>query len=65
MNRVAASSISLLGANHFMWNMKHNMIHHSFTNVDGVDDDIEVSYWKVSVGSDLIQHQKVLPSLET
>jgi len=22
--------------------MKHNMIHHSFTNVDGVDDDIEV-----------------------
>lgn len=42
LNRVAASSISMLGANHFMWNMKHNMIHHSFTNVDGVDDDIEV-----------------------
>jgi len=42
LNRVAASSISLLGANHFMWNMKHNMIHHSFTNVDGVDDDIAV-----------------------
>ncbi|NCT95296.1 MAG: acyl-CoA desaturase [Chitinophagaceae bacterium] len=42
VNRIAASSISLLGANHFMWNMKHNMIHHSFTNVDGVDDDIEV-----------------------
>ena len=43
VNRIAASSISLLGANHFMWNMKHNMIHHSFTNIDGVDDDIEVS----------------------
>jgi linoleoyl-CoA desaturase len=42
LNRVAASSISLLGANHFMWNMKHNMIHHSFTNIDGVDDDIEI-----------------------
>lgn len=42
VNRIAASSISMLGANHFMWNMKHNMIHHSFTNVDGVDDDIEV-----------------------
>ncbi|MEN9598878.1 MAG: hypothetical protein RL596_1189 [Bacteroidota bacterium] len=42
VNRFAASSISLLGANHFMWNMKHNMIHHSFTNVDGVDDDIEI-----------------------
>lgn len=43
LNRIAASSISMLGANHFMWNMKHNMIHHSFTNIDGVDDDIEVS----------------------
>lgn len=42
VNRIAASSISLLGANHFMWNMKHNMLHHSFTNIDGVDDDIEI-----------------------
>ncbi len=42
INRVAASSMSMLGANHFMWNMKHNMIHHSFTNIDGVDDDIEI-----------------------
>ncbi|MFY8127155.1 MAG: fatty acid desaturase family protein [Chitinophagaceae bacterium] len=42
MNKLAAYSISMLGANHFMWNMKHNMIHHTFTNVDGVDDDIEI-----------------------
>jgi linoleoyl-CoA desaturase len=42
MNKIAAHSISMLGANHFLWNMKHNMIHHTFTNVDGVDDDIEI-----------------------
>ena len=41
MNKMAATSMHMLGADHFMWNMKHNMIHHSFTNVDGVDDDIE------------------------
>jgi len=41
-NKLAAYSVNMLGANHFMWNMKHNMIHHSFTNVVGVDDDIEV-----------------------
>jgi linoleoyl-CoA desaturase len=41
-NKMAAASLSMLGASHFLWNMKHNMIHHSFTNVDGVDDDIEV-----------------------
>lgn len=44
VNKLAAYSISMLGANHFMWNMKHNMIHHSFTNVDGVDDDIEIGF---------------------
>lgn len=41
-NKLATASLNMLGANHFMWNMKHNMLHHSFTNVDGVDDDIEV-----------------------
>lgn len=42
LNGVAALSMSLLGADRFMWNMKHNMIHHTFTNIDGVDDDIEI-----------------------
>lgn len=42
MNKLASYSSSMLGANQFMWNMKHNMIHHTFTNVEGVDDDIEV-----------------------
>jgi linoleoyl-CoA desaturase len=42
VNKLASYSMNILGANHFMWNMKHNMIHHSFTNVDGVDDDIEI-----------------------
>ncbi len=42
LNKIAAHSISMLGADHFMWNMKHNMLHHTFTNIDGVDDDIEV-----------------------
>ncbi|MDR0792202.1 MAG: acyl-CoA desaturase [Chitinophagaceae bacterium] len=43
-NKLAAYSLNMLGANHFMWDMKHNMIHHSFTNVDGVDDDIEIGF---------------------
>jgi linoleoyl-CoA desaturase len=43
-NRIAGYSISMLGASHFMWNIKHNMVHHSFTNVDGVDDDIEIGF---------------------
>ena len=40
LNRFAALSLNLLGGSSFLWNIKHNMIHHTFTNVDGHDDDI-------------------------
>lgn len=45
INAMAASSLNVLGGNSFMWNMKHNVIHHAFTNVDGVDDDIDIQPW--------------------
>lgn len=44
-NKLASYSMSMLGASHFFWNIKHNVIHHTFTNVDGIDDDIEIGRW--------------------
>ncbi|HEY0298098.1 MAG TPA: acyl-CoA desaturase [Arachidicoccus sp.] len=41
INKIAAHSTELVGASQFMWNMKHNVIHHAYTNIDGVDDDID------------------------
>jgi linoleoyl-CoA desaturase len=41
VNDLAALSLNFLGANNFMWKTKHNVIHHAYTNVDGVDDDID------------------------
>jgi linoleoyl-CoA desaturase len=45
VNTMAAFTLNILGGNSFMWNLKHNIIHHSYTNVDGVDDDINVQPW--------------------
>jgi linoleoyl-CoA desaturase len=45
VNNIAAFSLNILGGNSFMWNMKHNVIHHSYTNVDGLDDDIDIQPW--------------------
>ncbi|HWC52111.1 MAG TPA: acyl-CoA desaturase [Chitinophagaceae bacterium] len=45
VNNIAAFSLNILGGNSFMWNVKHNVIHHSYTNVDGIDDDIDVQPW--------------------
>jgi len=41
VNNLAALSLNFLGANNFMWKTKHNVIHHSYTNIDGIDDDID------------------------
>lgn len=45
VNNIAAFTLSLLGGSTFMWNMKHNVIHHAYTNIDGVDDDIDIKPW--------------------
>jgi linoleoyl-CoA desaturase len=45
VNKLAAFSLNILGGSHFMWNMKHNVIHHAYTNIDGVDDDIDIKPW--------------------
>lgn len=45
VNQLAAFSLNILGGNSFMWNVKHNVIHHAYTNIDGLDDDIDIQPW--------------------
>lgn len=42
VNEIMAYSLNLMGGSSYIWKIKHNLIHHSFTNVDGLDDDIDV-----------------------
>jgi linoleoyl-CoA desaturase len=41
LNELAGLSLNMLGANIHMWTTKHNVIHHTYTNIDGVDDDLD------------------------
>jgi linoleoyl-CoA desaturase len=41
VNQLASTSANFLGASQHMWKTKHNVIHHTYTNIHGVDDDIE------------------------
>ncbi|AKQ44989.1 fatty acid desaturase [Rufibacter radiotolerans] len=41
VNTLAGLSSNMLGANIHMWTTKHNIIHHTYTNIDGVDDDLD------------------------
>jgi linoleoyl-CoA desaturase len=44
MNTLAGATLECLGGSAYIWKVKHCMIHHSFTNVEGVDDDINIGY---------------------
>ena len=43
VNRLVGYSFDLLGANGYMWKITHNVVHHTYTNIQGVDGDLEVS----------------------
>lgn len=40
VNKMLSGSMYLLGGNVFTWKLQHNVLHHTFTNIMGLDDDI-------------------------
>jgi len=41
VNTLAARSADVCGLSSYLWNYKHNIQHHTYTNVEGEDDDID------------------------
>ncbi len=42
VNTYMGYSLNILGGNVYIWSQKHNINHHSYTNVEGMDDDIDI-----------------------
>ncbi|MEO6330199.1 MAG: fatty acid desaturase, partial [Ginsengibacter sp.] len=40
VNDIMGLTMNALGSDAFLWKIKHNIVHHTYTNVDGVDDDM-------------------------
>lgn len=41
VNDMFGYSLNLVGGNSLNWKIQHNYLHHTFTNVDGLDEDID------------------------
>lgn len=48
VNRILGFMANFLGAYHVNWKIQHNVLHHSFTNVDGLDEDIDTPAMRFS-----------------
>lgn len=42
LNNMMGYTLNLMGGDVQLWKIKHNLIHHSFTNIEGLDDDINI-----------------------
>lgn len=43
VNAAIGFTFDLLGASGYMWKITHNVIHHTYTNIHGIDEDLEVT----------------------
>jgi linoleoyl-CoA desaturase len=41
VNKYMGYVMNIIGASAFNWKVQHNVLHHSFTNIDGMDEDID------------------------
>jgi len=44
VNRTMALTLDLMGGSCYFWDWKHNSIHHTYPNVNGQDDDINLGF---------------------
>ena len=63
VNGLMSFTLDLLGASSFLWRLKHNVMHHAYPNVEGLDPDIEagspllrLAPWQPRRGHHRFQH---------
>ncbi len=55
VNELMGYSLNAMGGSVYLWKYKHNINHHSFTNIEGMDDDIDIKPW-IRVHEDQKKH---------
>lgn len=43
VNRILGNTFYLLGASPYVWKITHNVVHHTYTNIPGHDEDIDIA----------------------
>jgi linoleoyl-CoA desaturase len=44
VNNLAALSLDLIGGSSYVWHWKHGVLHHTYVNIAGHDDDIDLGF---------------------
>ncbi|HLT86824.1 MAG TPA: acyl-CoA desaturase [Sphingobacterium sp.] len=58
VNTFLSYTLNLVGGNIYFWKLKHNIAHHTYTNIDGEDHDIEIKFMRIHHDQKLRKHHK-------
>ncbi|WP_256012285.1 fatty acid desaturase family protein [Desertivirga xinjiangensis] len=47
LNSISAYSLNIMGGTIHFWKQKHNINHHTYTNIEGMDHDINIKYMRM------------------
>jgi|SRR5690554_1728511 len=52
INKLFSVLFHFVGANPYVWNITHNVVHHTYTNIAGHDEDIEIAPGLIRLSGD-------------
>ena len=52
INRLFSFIFNLIGASPYIWSISHNVVHHTYTNIPGHDEDIEIAPGLIRISKD-------------
>lgn len=52
VNKLFSVLFHFVGANPYVWNITHNVVHHTYTNIAGHDEDIEIAPGLIRLSDD-------------
>ena len=48
LNKISGYSINIIGGSAVTWRIQHNVLHHTYPNIHGYDEDIDIIYSQTS-----------------
>jgi len=52
VNKFFSTMFHFIGANPYVWNITHNVVHHTYTNIAGHDEDLEIAPGLIRLSDD-------------
>lgn len=58
LNKILSHTADILGGSKLFWNSKHNVVHHTYTNIIDHEEDFEIPFVRIDMRDDIKDYHK-------